>query len=348
MNNNTLELPPVRSGSALANVEGKRAMQEIQAALMMGKSFPRDEKSALDKILNACSRIGLAEQAAYSYSKGGTDITGPSIRLAEAVAQYWGNIRTGVVEISRSTNDKGVTVSEAKAYAWDVETNFYEEKLFSVPHWRDTRQGGYAIKEERDIYELVANMGSRRKRACLLAVIPGDVIEEAARQCDVTLKAKADTSPEAVLQMIEAFKAFGVTKAQIEKRIQRRTDSIVPAQVISLRRIYRSLLDGMSAATDWFEVESTASTRTEPLNPMDENRDSRFVNEADERASLNHDIKNTCLEKDTTIDKFLSECRTLTLLGEKDTLQTASIELLRHIHDSRLAIVNGEYGKEES
>lgn len=268
MNTQLLEQPP-QPISALANAEGMKAMQEIQAALIIAKRFPRDEKLALDKILNACSRVGLAEQAAYSFSRGGTEVSGPSIRLAEAVAQYWGNIRTGIVEVSRGVNEKGVTTSEAKAYAWDVETNFYEEKIFTVPHWRDTKKGGYAITEERDIYELVANMGARRKRACLLATIPGDVIDEAARQCDVTLAAKADTSPEATAKMVDAFSKLGVTKAQIEKRIQRRLESIVPAQIISLRKIHASIKDGMSVASDWFEPADKAGIPDKPIDPFE-------------------------------------------------------------------------------
>jgi hypothetical protein len=252
--------------SALANVESQRAMQEVQAAMVIAKRFPRDEKLALDKILNACSRLGLAEQASYSFARGGTEVSGPSIRLAEAVAQYWGNIRTGIVEVSRGINDKGVTTSEAKAYAWDIETNFYEEKLFTVPHWRDTRKGGHAITEERDIYELVANMGARRKRACLLAVIPGDVIDEAARQCDATLAAKADTSPEYVAKIVAAFAKRGVTLAQIEKKIQRRIGSIVPAQILTLRKIHSSLKDGMSEAADWFEPSEAPAGP--PINPF--------------------------------------------------------------------------------
>ena len=43
------------------------------------------------------------------------------------------------------------------AYAWDLESGYYDERQFQVRHWRDTKKGGYAIKEERDIYELVAN-----------------------------------------------------------------------------------------------------------------------------------------------------------------------------------------------
>lgn len=252
--------PAQQQTSALANVEGQRAIQEVQAALVIAKRFPRDEKTALDKILNACTRLGLAEQSAYSFSRGGTEITGPSIRLAEAVAQYWGNVEFGFREISRGTDEKGVGFSEVEAYAWDVETNTRRPARFNVRHWRDTKQGGYALKEERDIYELVANMAQRRVRSCLLAVIPGDIIDEAARQCEATLAAKADTSHEAVKKLLEAFEALNVTKAQIEKRIQRRLESIVPAQVISLRKIFASLRDGMSVPTEWFEPVTTEAT----------------------------------------------------------------------------------------
>jgi hypothetical protein len=47
---------------------------------------------------------------------------------------------------------------------------------------------------------------------------------------------------------------FSMTKEQIEARIQRRIDAIQPAQVVSLKKIYASLRDGMSAAADWFEM----------------------------------------------------------------------------------------------
>jgi hypothetical protein len=48
---------------------------------------------------------------------------------------------------------------------------------------------------------------------------------------------------------------FKVTKSQIEARIQRRIDTITPAQMVSLRNIYNSLSDGMSDPSDWFSQE---------------------------------------------------------------------------------------------
>ena len=134
-----------------------------------------------------------------------------------------------------------------------METGYYDERQFQVKHWRDTKKGGYAITDERDIYEVIANMGQRRKRAVLLTVIPGDVADAAVRQCEETLQTHADTSPDAVRALLEAFLGFGVTKGQIEARIQRRAESILPAQVLQLRKIWASIRDEMSTAADWFD-----------------------------------------------------------------------------------------------
>lgn len=239
---------------AMADATSQRAIAEVQAAMVIAKRFPRDPIQAMDRILNACTRPSLAEAALYQYSKGGTDVSGPSIRLAEAIAQQWQNIQFGFTELTRGLDHDGVAFSEVEAYAWDLETNTKRPLVFRVRHWRDTKKGGYAIKEERDIYELVANQAQRRVRACILGVIPGDVVEAAANQCDITLKSKADTSPESVQKMVAAFAAYGVTKEQIEARIQRRVDAIQPAQIIGLKKVYASLRDGMSSPEDWFET----------------------------------------------------------------------------------------------
>ena len=59
-----------------------RAIQEVQASFVMAKQFPRDEVFAERRIVEACKRMSLAKQAEYAYPRGGTQITGPSIRLS--------------------------------------------------------------------------------------------------------------------------------------------------------------------------------------------------------------------------------------------------------------------------
>lgn len=257
--------------SALAETAGamqsqSREVAETQTKYLMAQRFPRDPVDAMDRILNAFTRPTLAEKAEYQFARGGSDIAGPSIRAAEAIAQQWGNMEQGFRELSRGVDERGVPFSEVEAFCVDLQGRTSKRLQFIVKHWRDTRQGGYQLKDERDIYELMANQAQRRVRACILAMIPGDVVEAAMSQVEVTLKASADTSPEAMARMVEAFKPWGVTKDHIEKKIQRRIDAIQPAQVITLKRIYASLRDDMSKAEDWFEfAEGTAPVKPAPV-----------------------------------------------------------------------------------
>lgn len=252
-NNNPFAVAVRNQGAtAMSDASASKMVAEIQAQMTLAKKFPRDPRQAMDNILNACTRSSLAESALYSYSRGGTDITGPSIRLAEAMAQSWGNMDIGIKEIEQVN---GASIVEA--YALDLETNTRQSKIFQVPHLRYTKGGARRLEDPRDIYELVANQGARRLRACILAVIPGDVTEAAVKQCEVTLHASADTGPESIKKMVDAFASLGVTRAQIEARIQRRLESIQPAQVVALKKIFSSLRDGMSAPADWFAVAET-------------------------------------------------------------------------------------------
>ena len=240
-------------GSVADTQVATKELGEIQARVFLAKQFGRDQGTAYDKIMTACQRVGLASVAIYTYSRGGTNVNGPSIRLAEEIARDWGNIDCGWTELER--NDRESTV---KAYAWDLETNAYKQITFMVPLQRTKRSGSgritVPITDERDIYELLANNAARRMRNCVLAIIPGDIVEDAVSQCHKTLVTKCEITPDRIKKMLAAFEPFGVTKQQIETRIQRKIEAIAPAQFVKLMEIFNSLKDGMSEPSDWFEV----------------------------------------------------------------------------------------------
>lgn len=253
---------PHESAAVLADVAAQREIAQVQAAMTIAKRFPRNQKKAMDRIMVACQRPGLAEKALYSYARGGTDITGPSIRLAEAIAQNWGNLEFGIRELEQRAGE-----STVEAYAWDLETNTRQAKTFQVRHFRYRKGGsGYNLQDPRDIYELVANQGARRLRACILGVIPGDVVEAAQEECEKTLKTKADISSETIQKLVKAFEGFTVTRSMLETRIQRNLDAITSAQVIALRKIFNSLRDGMSKPEDWFD-EPVCEPEMQPEKP---------------------------------------------------------------------------------
>jgi hypothetical protein len=245
--------------NAIVAIESDKAIAEIKGMLTISKMYPRDEVRATEKIKTACQRAGLAETARYTYTRGGTEITGPSIRLAEAVAQLWGNIVWGWKEIER-----GQGFSVCRAYAWDTENNVRRDADFQVPHYRSSKsKGRQLLTDDRDIYEVCANMASRRMRACLLNVIPGDVIEMAEEESDATLKSKEVITPESIKKVLDGFAKYKVSRAQIEKRLGRSIDAITPGQMVSLRRIFRGLLDGMGKVEDYFQAETAPAAPEE-------------------------------------------------------------------------------------
>lgn len=229
-----------------------RQAQEVQAAMVIAKKFPRDEVESYNRILRACQRKRLAENAMYEYPKGGTKVTGPSIRLAEAMAQNWGNIDFGIIELEQKNGE-----SQVMAYAWDLETNTRQSKVFSVPHVRGTKKGNVPLTDPRDIYEMVANQGARRLRACILGVIPGDVVDAAVDQCNKTLL-NGETKPiiDLVREMATIFKTeFGVPLDAIEKYIGCKSEAFSMNDLVRLKKVYRSLKDGMAKREDFFELK---------------------------------------------------------------------------------------------
>lgn len=255
--------PAPQERSANVEIAAAREIAEVQAHIIMAHRMPRDERRAMDKIIQACTRPTLAQTALYQYARGGTDIHGPSIRLAEVLAQNWGNLKFGWREVERKPPERDPVSGRIKpgrstvsTYCTDLETNVTDERSFQLIHERSTRSSRYTLEDDRDIYEMAANQAARRMRACILAIIPGDIVETAVEQCETTMLAKADTSPEAVGKLVQAFEKLGVTREQIEQRIQRRIEAIRPAQIVDLRKVWKSLEDGMSRPSDWFQAKT--------------------------------------------------------------------------------------------
>lgn len=241
------------NGHGMLEVAMSRSAQEVQAAMIIAKRFPRDEEASYTKLMKACKRRGLAEEAAYTFPRGGQTVDGPSIRLAEAAARCWGNIDAGVIELERRHGE-----STAMAYAWDLETNSRDTKIFTVRHVRDTKSGARALTDERDIYEMVANQGARRKRACILAIIPNDVIDDAMVEINKTLAGdNKEPLQDRVRKMLVSFESVSVTQAMIEKRLGHVIAATTEAEFVALGKIFKSVRDGMAAREQFFEVGAT-------------------------------------------------------------------------------------------
>lgn len=240
--------------SGMVAVASSRAAQEVQAAMVIAKQFPRDETAAYHRIMQACKRKGLAESSVYAYPRGGQTVSGPSIRMAEVLARAWGNLDFGIVELEQRDGE-----SAMMAYAWDLETNCRQVRVFTVKHERRVGRGETfrvdRLTDPRDIYEMTANQGARRLRACILGVIPGDVVEAAVSECEKTM-AGGNSEPllDRARRMVAAFAEFGVTQAMIEAKIGHKMDAISEAEMVTLKKIYLSLRDGAASREQFFDA----------------------------------------------------------------------------------------------
>lgn len=250
-------------------IESNRAIAEAQAKMIIAKKFPRDEVEAYSRAMLACQRRGLAEKAFYSYPKAGKAVSGASIRFAEELARCWGNMDFGIKELSQ---DEGK--SEMQAYAWDYETNVNSIQSFVVHHIRDKKDGvAEKLTQQRDIYELTANMGARRLRARILSILPIDYVEMAIAECKKTLAGKNDEPLiDRIKNMVVAFQKIGVSKEMLIKRLQKPVENMTTDDLVEYTGIYNALKDGVQKVQDWFDGQKTAGELSDDIKNATEKK----------------------------------------------------------------------------
>lgn len=259
---------------------------EIQSAIIVARNFPRNEDAAFQKLMKACQRTSFAEDAAYSFPRGGQSVEGPSINLAREAARVWGNIRHGV-EVIRDDE----TSRQIRAFAWDMETNtkVTAEDDFRKLIQRKSKSTGkteWVAPDERDLRELTNRRGAIIKRNCILEVLPKDLVEDAMSMAKQTLKAGAERDPEgARKKIILAFSELNITPEMIERNLGHPLSQCSPKEIADLRTIYKSISDGNSTWAEYVaeknghDLGEVGRKSDAPKSPVDKAADV-FVAEA--------------------------------------------------------------------
>jgi len=239
-----------QGASQAVAIEQSRVVAEVQSAFLMAQHRPRDRARALNEALESCRTREVAESAFFKFSRGGSSVAGESIHLARELARCWGNIFYTIAELDR---DETRHRSEMVAYAIDLETNTQARLTFMVPHSRDTKGGAKALTDMRDIYENNANMGARRLRECIFAVLPPYLIKSAAEQCRATLESGEDEKPltQRVAEAVSAFEKIGVSKERIEAKLGP-VSGFTAVDIANLQISYKSIRRNEISADEEF------------------------------------------------------------------------------------------------
>lgn len=269
---------PARVGQGTA-VEQSRATSEVYFRVALAHDKPRDEEAVTAAMERACNRLRLAEKAFYKLPRGASTVEGPSVHLARELARIWGNIDYGAKELRQ---DDEYAQSEIEAHAWDLETNARSSATFIVPHKKDTKNGVRKLDTMQSIYENNANNAAKRVREAIYAVLPQWFVEQAQEICKATI-ARGDGTPlvDRVKTAVVMFeKDFGVTLAQLEKKLARSKDRWDEQDVAGLSVTYRSLKAREVTKADEFPTADTAVTADELAG----------VNRSDEQLAIEENV----------------------------------------------------------
>lgn len=256
------ELAPTASAAAVA--------AEVQAGMIVAKRYPRNEDLAYQKLLKACTRTAFAEDALYSYPRGGNTIEGPSVNLAREAARVWGNIEYGFVIVRDEKDER-----QLRGWAWDKETNTrnFSEASFQKLIQRKTKSGEtrWVVPDEREQRELTNKHGAVLERNSILKSIPKDFIEDALLACRATLKKQTEQDPDgARKRIILAFSDLHITPEMLEQKLGHPLATCTAAELTELRSVHTALKDGTAKWSDYTDEERRANKPEQGTLKMDD------------------------------------------------------------------------------
>jgi hypothetical protein len=245
---------PSRLGQGTA-VEQSRAVAQVQAAAVMARQFPRDRRTAIAHMEDACRRSALAQNAFFEYRRGVQRVAGSTIKLAQELARIWGNIDYGMTELRRDGDQ-----SEMLAYAWDLETNARFAQIVIVQHRRDKTVDGEKVSEsltdQRDIYEANTSNAARRLREAIFRVLPGWFVDQAESLCRATLENPPDddrTLEQRIAALAKGFEErWGIGPERLEARVEKPLSTWTAYDVGQMQITWKTLSRGEVTVDDAF------------------------------------------------------------------------------------------------
>lgn len=244
-----------------------REESEIKAAIVVAKNFPRDEAACYARVMKSCQRPGFAECSAYSFPRGGQQVSGPSVDLAREMARCWGNIRYGLRIVSADKDWVHI-----KGWALDLETNNYieaEDKFQKLIQRKNKRTGTteWVSPDERDLRELVNRRGAILVRNSILQILPPDVTDDAMERCSETMRKAArgdieQSKEQSIRRLVMAFDTLSISADMLAKRLGHELNLINVDELAELRKIYKAIADGVAKRDEYFDLSSPAAPQS--------------------------------------------------------------------------------------
>ena len=217
---------------------------EVDMQIATAKAYPRDVKTSLERIkAMAKADEETANGCFYHLSRGGDEINGVSVRMAEIIASCWGNLRVQ----SRIIGNDGRTIT-AQGVCHDLESNL----AVSVEVKRKiTGKNGQTFSEDMQVVTGNAACAIAFRNA-VLKVVPKAITQGVINEVQEEAKKNIDLAKNRQ-QCVGYFVSLGVAETQLFEFLGINTmEEITADMIMNLRGIATAIKEGTTTVQETF------------------------------------------------------------------------------------------------
>jgi hypothetical protein len=250
MTESTFEL--VHQSSAVQQI----AKAEIDSQISTAKQYPRDiAKVKRDMLAFATLDQETAESCFYTLPRGGKNIQGPSVRLAEIAVSCYGNLRAAVrilETVTTGNNPHVVLQAVCHDLEKNVAVNIEKRRRITKKKMKDTI-------DEDDI-NLAANAGSAIAfRDAVFKIVPGALIKPVYEQVIKVAIGDAKSLNDRRARAVETIAKMGVSKERIFAAVGRTSiETIDLTDLETLFGLHTAVKEGQTSLDDAFPEKQEA------------------------------------------------------------------------------------------
>lgn len=247
---------------------------ELDIQISTAKAYPRD---ARESIAYAIELATMDEETAQSCfyvlprkDKDGTrkEIKGPSIRLAEIVANSWGNIHAA----TRIVENDGRHIT-AEGVAWDLQSNvkIAMQNKVSIRFGEKEGKGGYTANA--DMQTMLSNAASAKAlRNAIFKVVPKALVNRVLEKAMLFAVGDSKTVNSKVAEIFDKLLKMGIEKQKILDYYQHKTlNEFTVDECRSLIGVGTAIKEGHIKVEDVFgfeQVEDDSISAADKVNNL--------------------------------------------------------------------------------
>lgn len=239
---------------------------QIDTQIATAKQYPMHGGAQISKVKADMMSLATldqetAEACFYSLPRGGKNIQGPSIRLAEIALSCYGNIKAGtrILETVTTGDSPHVTV-QAICHDLEKNTSVCIEKRRRIVRKKDFKTGARKAIDEDDINLATNACSSIAFRDAAFKVIPLAIVRPVLEQAKKVAIGDAKTLADRRVSAVERFAKMGVRKEQILALLGKGSvEDIDLNDLETLLGVYTAIKEGETTIDDAFRVTAQAT-----------------------------------------------------------------------------------------